>query len=61
MKMTLISTLLFAVFSLAMRSQVTEFGIFTETECPIRISEELASSGKCTFGFMTVPEFVLPE
>jgi len=61
MKMTLISTLLFAVASLAMKYQVTEYGIFTETECPIKISEELAFSGKFTFGYMTVPEFVLPE
>jgi len=57
MKMTLLSTLLFAIASLAMRPQVTEYGIFTEAECPISISEELASSGKFTFGYMTVPEF----
>ena len=57
MKMTFLSILLFAVTSLAMRSQVTEYGIFTETECPIQISEELASSGKFTFGHISVPEF----
>jgi pimeloyl-ACP methyl ester carboxylesterase len=33
------------------------YGVFTEAECPIKISEELASSGKFTFGYMTVPEF----
>jgi pimeloyl-ACP methyl ester carboxylesterase len=55
--MTLLSTLLFAAASLAMRPQVAEYGIFTESECPITISEELASSGKFTFGYMTVPEF----
>ena len=57
MKMTLLSTLLFAVTSLAMRSQGAEHGVFTEAECPIPVSEELASSGKFTFGYMTVPEF----
>jgi pimeloyl-ACP methyl ester carboxylesterase len=34
-----------------------EYGQFTEAECPIKISEELASSGNFTFGYMTVPEF----
>jgi len=57
MKTTLLSALLMAIMSLAMRSQGTEYGIFTEEECPITISEELASSGKFTFGYMTVPEF----
>lgn len=34
-----------------------EYGIFAEAECPIIISDELASSDKFTFGYMTVPEF----
>jgi pimeloyl-ACP methyl ester carboxylesterase len=38
-------------------SDQTEYGQFTEAECPIPISEELASSGKFTFGYITVPEF----
>jgi len=37
-------------------SHTTEFGQFTEAECPIPISEELASSDRFTFGYMTVPE-----
>jgi pimeloyl-ACP methyl ester carboxylesterase len=34
-----------------------QYGIFTEAECPIKISEELATGGNFTFGYMTVPEF----
>jgi hypothetical protein len=43
MKTTLLSTILIACTSLGMWSQVSEYGIFTESECPIPISEELAS------------------
>lgn len=35
----------------------TPAGLFEEAECPIPVSEELASSGKFTFGYMSVPEF----
>lgn len=38
-------------------SKPSEYGKFTEAECPIKISEELAASGNFIFGYMTVPEF----
>lgn len=55
--MTLLSALLFVIASLAMKSQVADYGTFTQAKWPIEISEELASSGKFSFGYMTVPEF----
>ena len=57
MKITLLSTILIAFTSSGMWSQDSEYGKFTESECPIPISEELASNGKFSFGYMTVPEF----
>jgi len=33
------------------------YGQYTSAECPVPISEELASGGHFTFGYMTVPEF----
>jgi len=57
MKTTLISALIFICASLALKSQMTEYGKFTKADCPIEIPEELASSGKFIFGYMTVPEF----
>lgn len=57
MKITFLSTVLIVFTRLVMWSQDTEYGKFTEAECPIKISEELAASGKFIFGYMTVPEF----
>jgi len=34
-----------------------EYGQFTEADCPIKISDELSSSGNFIFGYITVPEF----
>jgi len=43
--------------SLVSCSAYGHYGHFTEAECPIPISEELARGGNFTFGYMTVPEF----
>jgi len=37
--------------------EISQYGQFTEDQCPIPISEELAKSGNFSFGYMTVPEF----
>jgi len=55
---TTIFIIIFAISSLSISCFAQgEYGQFTEAECPIKISEELASSGNFTFGYMTVPEF----
>jgi pimeloyl-ACP methyl ester carboxylesterase len=46
-----ISTLFFSC------TKQIEYGQYIETKCLIEISEELASSGKFSYGYMTVPEF----
>ena len=46
-----ISTLFFSC------TKQIEYGQFTQSKCPIEIPEELANSGKFTYGYMTVPEF----
>jgi len=57
MKKSILSFLLL-IFTLSISCFAqSKYGQFTEAECPIKISEELASSGKFTFGYMTVPEF----
>ena len=57
MKSSLILALTFVVSLHCSWSKSPEFGHFKEETCPIPISEELASSGKFCFGYMTVPEF----
>jgi len=55
---TSILSFIIVIFSLSISCLAqSEYGQFTEAECPIKISEELASSGNFTFGYMTVPEF----
>ena len=57
MKTTILSFIIVIFsFSISCLAQ-SEYGQFTEAECPIKISEELASSGNFSFGYMTVPEF----
>ena len=46
------------IFSLSISCQAqSEYGQFTETECPIKISEELAS---CLEGYKKNQEYILP-
>jgi len=57
MKTAFLLILLSALLAAPSKSQSPEYGLFTEADCPIEISEELAASGKFIFGYMTVPEF----
>ncbi len=57
MKSTILSAIIaLAFFSLTCSAQ-TDYGTFSKSQCPIDISDELASSGNFTFGYMTAPEF----
>lgn len=57
MKSAILSAIIaFAFFSLSCLAQ-TDYGTFTKSDCPIDISDELASGGNFTFGYMTAPEF----
>ncbi len=57
MKTTLFSTIFFLFAFFISGVAQNEYGQFTKAECPIQISDELASGGNFTFGYMTVPEF----
>lgn len=59
MKSTIFS-IIFVIASLSFPCLAQgNYGQYTKAECPIKISDELTSSGKFSFGYMTVPDFVL--
>jgi len=57
MKTILIFSILIVYFSLTSCAYQTSYGQWTKADCPIPVSEKLASSGNFSFGYMTVPEF----